>query len=244
MKKYYPFVISVSAFAITLFTFLYNEKFYFEQTFDATKFGTVISILGVILNSLTLYFLFIQIKEMRIARETTLQPLLLIEPVLVKIIINKWEKNNSPKNTNGELEDFRELRFAMKGEPNLESIPLQIRNVGLGVSIRISFNWEYDTAKVVKVLTNNYPNINAQQFSNTRVNSNNISLIYPNSSSIIQMPKDYIQLLNRKTFEEIKNYPLKLNITYQDISGKLFKQVFELGASNSNNEAQIQFIAL
>ncbi|NBB26754.1 hypothetical protein [Cellulophaga sp. BC115SP] len=246
MKNRYPVLISVIIFSITLSVFLFNEKLDFHQTFDATKFGTVVSMIGIILNSLTLYFLFVQIKEMELARKSTSKPMLFIEQL--KLGMYKRNYNFSIKNDDGtEIEKsviipifHTDIMKLQQGRVYEAEISIDIINIGLGAAIKIQANWNFDKEAIQSLSKKYYPDL-WQLSTGFSVNT---SLLNPKSIFQIDLPEAYVYLFNREIAESesiLLRYPLKLELNYSDITGDKHNQIFELELKRTHFKCFLDF---
>lgn len=133
--------------------YLFNEFRYFNlsRAFDSVKFQTVLQIIGIVINCLTIYFLLLQSKELENSRNET-----------VKARISQRRPELFPQELLLETQDDINPVFFMNGLENpytpkfyqyenyvqRQSSDVTIGNAGLGPAINLTIEWIFDENEV------------------------------------------------------------------------------------------------
>lgn len=227
-------------FFIIVFIFLYNEKFNKDLPFDAGKFGTIVAILGVILNSLTIYLLYLQIQEMAEGRKSANQPDLYASSL-------KLESFDIPNFNYLTPDNFLPLPiFKTQIEGEAKFGLAKLNNIGLGAAKAIKVEWIFDSKKVDMVLIGKYNSINYNEIPKIDY----YDFISPNSFIEISLPPHYLMMFGEscnpylfENNEANKQKPqLEMSLEYSDIYGnKYFKKYIKVSVEGRGKEVFISF---
>ncbi len=248
MKKNYPIYIAIGALILINAIFLWNEPFYYfckepfykSLPFDATKFSTVVSIVGVILNSLTIYLLYVQIGEMIEGRISQRRPELFPEGIFLttrdEINQNFLSGNNLP------IPSFHQFEANNWIQDNI----ITITNAGVGPAINLTIEWVFDENEVINVIRETYD-------SNQIVEKiTNISFLNQERVIRARIPYLYLMLYGRRLNitmfdrvhgnQEIVKPSLQLRLTYWGTFGEQYTKLFNVNFDAHEGEIDITFV--